>query len=56
MRPDELQMTKGKPIKDTARVVDRYCDALVIRTFAQETVEEFARYVENPVINEIMYW
>ena len=53
MRPDELQMAKGEPIKDTARVIDRYCDALVIRTFAQETVEEFARYMENPVINAL---
>ena len=53
MRPDELQMARGEPIKDTARVIDRYCDALVIRTFAQETVEEFARYMENPVINAL---
>jgi len=53
MRPDELQMARGEPIKDTARVIDRYCDALVIRTFGQETVEEFARYMENPVINAL---
>ncbi len=53
MRPDELQMARGEPIKDTARVIDRYCDALVIRTFAQETVEELARYMENPVINAL---
>jgi ornithine carbamoyltransferase len=51
MRPDELQLARGEPIKDTARVIDRYCDALVIRTFGQEIVEEFARYMENPVIN-----
>lgn len=53
MRPEELQLARGEPIKDTARVVDRYCDALVIRTFGQETVEEFARYMENPVINAL---
>ena len=51
MRPDELQLARGEPIKDTARVIDRYCDALVIRTFGQEIVEEFAQYMENPVIN-----
>jgi len=53
LRPDELQLARGEPIKDTARVIDRYCDALVIRTFGQETVEEFARYMENPVINAL---
>jgi ornithine carbamoyltransferase len=53
MKSDELQLARGEPIKDTARVIDRYCDALVIRTFGQETVEEFARYMENPVINAL---
>jgi ornithine carbamoyltransferase len=53
MRPDELQLTRGEPIKDTARVIDRYCDALVIRTYGQEKVEEFARYMERPVINAL---
>jgi ornithine carbamoyltransferase len=53
MRSDELQLARGEPIKDTARVIDRYCAALVIRTFGQEIVEEFARYMENPVINAL---
>lgn len=53
MRPDELQLGRGEPIKDTARVIDRYCDALVIRTFGQEIVEEFAYYMKNPVINAL---
>ena len=53
MRSDELQLARGEPIKDTARVIDRYCDALVIRTFGQEIVEEFAQYMENPVINAL---
>ncbi len=53
MKSDELQLARGEPIKDTARVIDRYCDALVIRTFGQETVEEFAQYMENPVINAL---
>jgi ornithine carbamoyltransferase len=33
MRPDEMQLARGEPVKDTARVIDRYCDALVMRTF-----------------------
>ena len=53
MKTEELQMARGEPIKDTARVIDRYCDALVIRTFGQERVEEFAQYMENPVINAL---
>jgi len=53
MRPDELQLGRGEPIKDTARVIDRYCDALVIRTFGQEIVEEFASYMKNPVVNAL---
>jgi ornithine carbamoyltransferase len=51
MRPDELQLARGEPIRDTASVIDRYCDGLFIRTSSQEAVEEFARYMENPVIN-----
>ena len=53
MRPDEMQLSRGEPIKDTARVIDRYCDALVMRTFGQEKLEEFARYMKNPVINAL---
>ncbi len=53
MRPDEMQLARGEPIKDTARVIDRYCDALVIRTFEQERVEEYARYMKGPVINAL---
>jgi len=53
MRPDEMQLGRGEPIKDTARVIDRYCDALVIRTFGQEVLEEFAKYMKNPVINAL---
>lgn len=53
MRPDEMQTSRGEPIRDTARILDRYCDALVIRTFGQEVVEEFARYMRNPVINAL---
>jgi len=53
MRPDELQLARGEPIKDTARVIDRYCDALVMRTFGQDRLEEFAQYMRNPVINAL---
>ena len=53
LRPDELQLARGEPIKDAARIIDRYCDALVIRTFGQEIVEEFARWMEHPVINAL---
>jgi ornithine carbamoyltransferase len=47
----DSQMGRGEPVKDTARVIARYCDGVMIRTFAQETVEEFARYAAVPVIN-----
>jgi ornithine carbamoyltransferase len=45
------QMGRGEPIKDTARVMARYCDGVMIRTYGQEIVEEFARYASVPVIN-----
>ncbi|MFA7059933.1 MAG: ornithine carbamoyltransferase [Pedobacter sp.] len=45
------QMGRGEPIKDTARVMARYCDGVMIRTFGQEIVEEFAEYSDVPVIN-----
>jgi ornithine carbamoyltransferase len=53
LRPDELQTSRGEPISDTARIIDRYCDSLVIRTFGQEIVEEFAQWMRNPVINAL---
>jgi ornithine carbamoyltransferase len=51
--PQQLQMGRGEPVSDTARVIDRYCDVLFMRTFEQERVEEFAQYMENPVINAL---
>jgi ornithine carbamoyltransferase len=45
------QMGRGEPIKDTARVMARYCDGVMIRTYGQEIVEEFATYSSVPVIN-----
>jgi ornithine carbamoyltransferase len=51
--PEVLQMKRGEPIKDTARVIDRYCDVLFMRTYDQEEVEEFAQYMGSPVINAL---
>lgn len=45
------QMGRGEPIRDTARVMSRYCDGIMIRTYGQEIIEEFARYSTVPVIN-----
>ncbi|MFA5514646.1 MAG: ornithine carbamoyltransferase [Desulfuromonadales bacterium] len=45
------QMGRGEPIKDTARTISRYCDGMMIRTYGQEIVEEFAHYSSVPVIN-----
>ena len=47
----ESQIGRGEPIEDTARVLDRYCDGIMIRTFGQDEVEELARYTTIPVIN-----
>jgi len=45
------QMGRGEPIKDTARTIARYCDGVMIRTYGQEIVEEFAAYSSVPIIN-----
>ncbi|PLX78416.1 MAG: ornithine carbamoyltransferase [Desulfuromonas sp.] len=45
------QMGRGEPIKDTGRVMARYCDGIMIRTFSQEAVEELARWSDAPIIN-----
>ena len=47
----DSQLGRGEPIKDTARVLSRYCDCIMIRTYEQEEVEELARYSTIPVIN-----
>ena len=51
LRPDELQSSRGEPIKDSARIIDRYCDGLVMRTWGHEIIEEYAKWMSNPVIN-----
>lgn len=52
-RADELQLGRGEPIADTARVVSRMCDAIVIRTHAHADVEELAAWSRVPVVNAL---
>lgn len=47
----ESQIGRGEPIEDTARVLSRYCDGIMIRTYAQDEVETLAKYASIPVIN-----
>lgn len=47
----DTQIGRGEPIKDTARVLSRYVDAIMIRTFGQDVVEEMAEWSSVPVIN-----
>jgi len=51
MSPRETQIGRGEPVKDTARVLSRYVNGIMIRTFSQEVVEELAGYSTVPVIN-----
>ena len=48
---NDIQLGRGEPMKDTARVVSRMCDMVMIRTFEQSKLEEFAAYSRVPVIN-----
>lgn len=51
IRGDELQLGRGETISDTARIISGYCDALIIRTFAQSDVDELGANATVPVIN-----
>ena len=48
---NDLQLGRGEPIKDTARVISRMVDLVMMRTYAQSTLEEFAKYSRVPVIS-----
>jgi len=51
LSPRDVQLGRGEPIADTARVLSRYVDGIMIRTFAHSEVEELARYADVPIIN-----
>ena len=51
LSPRDIQLGRGEPIKDTARVLSRYVDGIMIRTFSHAEVEELAGYATVPVIN-----
>ena len=53
LNPITSQIGRGEPIKDTARVLSRYCDVLAIRTFNQSDLEEYAKWSSKPVINAL---
>jgi ornithine carbamoyltransferase len=53
MTPAESQLGRSEPLRDTARVLSRYCRGMVVRTFAQENLRELARYADIPVINAL---
>ena len=51
LSPRDVQLGRGEPVADTARVLSRYVDGIMIRTFAHSEVEELAKYADVPVIN-----
>jgi ornithine carbamoyltransferase len=51
LSPNETQIGRGEPVKDTARVLERYVDAVMVRTYSQGVVEELAKWAHVPVIN-----
>jgi len=53
LHPRDIQIGRGEPIKDTARVLARYLDAVVVRTFAHSVLEEFATWSSVPVVNAL---
>jgi ornithine carbamoyltransferase len=53
IRGDELQLGRGETIADTAKIISGYCDALIIRTFAQSDVEELGANASIPIINAL---
>ena len=53
LNPTTSQIGRGEPIKDTARVLSRYCDVIAIRTFNHSDLEEYAKWSSIPVINAL---
>ena len=53
LNPNTSQIGRGEPVKDTARVLSKYCDVLAIRTFNQSHLEEYAKWSSVPVINAL---
>ena len=53
LNPNTSQIGRGEPIKDTARVLSRYCDAIAIRTFKHSDLEDYAKWSSIPVINAL---
>lgn len=53
MTPNESQLGRAEPLKDTARVISRYCDGIIMRTFGQNKIDEFVKFGSVPVINAL---
>lgn len=53
LNPNVTQVSRGEPLADTARVLDRYLDILAVRTFEQKDLETFAHYCRIPIINAL---
>ena len=53
LNPTTSQIGRGEPIKDTARVLSKYCDVIAIRTFNHSDLEEYAKWSTKPVINAL---
>jgi ornithine carbamoyltransferase len=53
LKPDEVQLGRGETIPDTARILSRFCDAIVIRTFAQHRLTALAEAASIPVVNAL---
>jgi ornithine carbamoyltransferase len=56
LSPRDVQLGRGEPIADTARVLSRYVDGIMIRTFAHAEIEELAKHADVPVINGLTDW